>query len=183
MRVWIAVSLLCQVLCFQNAGIASASEEGLGSLFNLCDLLGHEVASDVKLQVAQKYSSTPDTFSVANLKQAASDLGLSVLGIKATLDELDELNRPCIVHLQNPPGFLVLLDVVDDRVQVMRGEDVLALDKADYFASRFSGYAIVPDTPETPHARVLFEKPDVYLGVKYGSRGSASFSIQECGHT
>jgi bifunctional DNase/RNase len=143
---------------------------GLNSLFQLCELLGQPVEDSQILALARKYP-TPDV-SMADIKKEAGRLGLSLLGVKASLEELLTLNRPCIVHLRHPGHFVVLLDASPQTVRVPDNGKVQVWERKR-FLERFSAIMClylekVEREGETLHMVYVVDDQRRYIALSVG---------------
>jgi len=84
--------------------------------------------------------------NLADLRRAASDLGVPSRVVKATPGRLGGFPLPAIAHFQSREGhFVLVLQVTPDTVTTadMLGGSVEALP-ADLFFERWSGFLLVP---------------------------------------
>ncbi|MTI29236.1 cysteine peptidase family C39 domain-containing protein, partial [Xanthovirga aplysinae] len=61
--------------------------------------------------------TTRDGTSLLYLKLAAEKVGFKSLGVRTTLDQIEKVNRPCII-LWNQNHFVVFIKVKGDSVQI-----------------------------------------------------------------
>ncbi len=130
--------VLSLVLAFCSG--THAQNCGLDSLLNLAHLLGRDVPADVSEDLRQRFPG--DQASMLQIQEAGASLGLDLVGVAATLDELAAFRGPKIAHLDGPEHFLVLAHLSPEWAQVWEGRSVAVADRADV-AERFMGNCLV----------------------------------------
>lgn len=163
----IAILGLLATGCFLGGAEAQLTVQvppncGVGSLIQLLDLLDRPLNDQQIAALSLKYPQ--ESVSLADIKQVASEYGVSLIGLKATLEEVIELDRPCIVHLQNPSHFVVLVDRCGKWVRLIDHSE-LQLVEAEELERRMSGYALTADQLAGDHARAKFETTHFEFGV------------------
>ena len=119
---------------------------GVTCLLDLCSMMGRPLSDADQLKLAQEYPEP--VISLQAVRDAAGAQGLELKGVTASLDELLELNRPSLVHLDNPSHLAVLLDASGPNVRLVDGGKVIVLARKDVF-DRFTGAALVlPDSEQ-----------------------------------
>ena len=69
---------------------------GVISLIRFCELVGRELSEQELMSLYQKYPGKQ--VSMAQIKRAAVELDIPLVGVKASLEELAQLERPSIIH-------------------------------------------------------------------------------------
>ncbi len=140
------------VICFVPITVVSAAEAqcencGIVSLFRLCELTGQELSQEQQEQITAAYPA--EEASMLEMKQAAESVGITLLGVKATLEELDEVRGPKILHLQDPEHFLVIALFSPEWVQLVDRGGVAVLTREEV-EKRYTGQALVLEQEESP---------------------------------
>ena len=115
---------------------------GVDSVLDLSELLGRDVPEDDREKLADAYSQAE--VSMWDVSKAAGSVGISLVGVAASLEELASMRGPKIVRLQEPAHFLVLSQTTEDVVQVVDRRRMLVLPRLD-LQERYSGHALVLD--------------------------------------
>ena len=136
---------------------------GVTCLLDLCSMMGRPLSDADQLKLAQEYPEP--VISLQAVRDAAGAQGLELKGVTASLDELLELNRPSLVHLDNPSHLAVLLDASGPNVRLVDGGKVIVLARKDVF-DRFTGAALVLPDPEQGAPRVRFDEPHYEFTVQ-----------------
>ena len=136
---------------------------GVTCLLDLCSMMGRPLSDADQLKLAQKYPEP--VISLQAVTEAAAAHGIELKGVTASLEELLELNRPSLVHLDNPSHLALLLDASGPNVRLVDGGKVLVLARKDVF-DRFTGAALVLPDSEQDAPRVRFDEPHYEFTVQ-----------------
>ncbi len=105
--------------------------------------------------------------SLLDVQQMAERVRLPLTGVRATLDELLDGHTPCIVHLEAPDHFAVLLDGHERTLRFLagRGGGVSLFARTETEA-RYSGAALILPAPAAaPAPRIRFDTTWSEFGV------------------
>ncbi|MCD6361643.1 MAG: hypothetical protein J7M38_12375 [Armatimonadetes bacterium] len=98
------------------ASAALAQTCGVSSLFDVCQLTGRDLSKEQRQEILDAYPA--EESSMLDIKQAAEKLGLRLVGVAASLDELiHDVPGPKIIHLSDPAHFLVMARGSSEWVQ------------------------------------------------------------------
>jgi len=150
------------------------------SLIRFCELTGRELSNEELLNLYRKYPG--EQASMVQIKQAAAELNMQLVGVKASLEELAQLDRPCILHIKNPDHFAVLMDVSEAIARLLDGSWVHVY-KREELTRLMSGYALVLNQSEAQNApRGRFKETDYYFGeVNRGQNIEHTFEFKNAG--
>lgn len=117
---------------------------GANCLYGYLRLHGREVSLD---EIASRVPITPDGANLADMRRAASELGISSRVLKANSSQLRDCPMPAIAHLDISRGhFVLLLQLSHDAVtfsDMTSGE--IETQPIDLFLENWSGYLLIPD--------------------------------------
>ena len=118
---------------------------GVYSLFDFCMLAGRELSQEERDRLGAAYPSKEA--QMLDIQRAAKSLGLTLAGFKASLDELEHIPGPKIVHLKEPADFVVVARCSPAWVQLQdRGFIIVA--PREQFENRYTGSVLVLETGE-----------------------------------
>ncbi|MCD6361641.1 MAG: hypothetical protein J7M38_12365, partial [Armatimonadetes bacterium] len=133
---------------------------GVGSLFDLSELAGRDLSKEQRQEILDAYPA--DESSMLDIKQAAEKLGLRLVGVAASLDELTHNVRgPKIIHLNDPAHFLVMARDSSEWVQLLDHGRVTIAPRAE-IEKRYSGHALILDQSQFPDGGARMEVPDFH---------------------
>lgn len=97
---------------------------GITSTLAFAQMQGRSVAPEAIEQLREAYPQP--TVSLMDVQRMVASLGFKLDGVKVTLDELQEMQRPTVIHLTNPDHFVTLLDASASYVRLLEnsGEEV-----------------------------------------------------------
>jgi ABC-type bacteriocin/lantibiotic exporter with double-glycine peptidase domain len=128
---------------------------GTNCLYAYLSIHGHRVPLSA---VSERVPVGPTGANMADLKKAATDLGVPSYVVKATPDRLSGFPLPAIAHLHYRDGhYVLILRVTPETVTTadMLSGNVETLPP-DLFFERWSGYLLVPGKPAVgPSWRLL----------------------------
>ncbi|MDQ3847494.1 MAG: cysteine peptidase family C39 domain-containing protein, partial [Thermoproteota archaeon] len=90
---------------------------GVQSVLALTKLRNHAVPVEQQAQLIQAYPQT--AVSMADVKRIAHSLGIELMGVKATLEELTKTQCPAIIHLTQPDHFVLMIDGTTDKIRLL----------------------------------------------------------------
>lgn len=127
---------------------AAAQPESCGivSLFRLCELTGQELSQEQQEQIVAAYPA--EQCSMLEMKQAAESVGITLVGVKATLEELQEVCGPKILHLKDPEHFLVIARFSPEWVHLVARGGVAVLTREEV-EKRYTGQALILEQEES----------------------------------
>lgn len=160
---------------------AIAQTCGVISLFDLSQLVGCDLNDEQRESLTNGYPA--EESSMLDIKQAAERLGLSLVGVAATLDELSGLCGPKIIHLNDPAHFLVLARASDEWVQLLDGGRVVVVPRAE-IEKRYSGHALILDQAQFPEGGPRLEAPEFHhtFGIaSVGQQVEHAFTVRNVG--
>jgi len=120
---------------------------GVASVFDLCVLVGQELSEEQREQVVEAYPAEEAT--MLDIKQAAESLGIAVVGIEASLDELQAIPGLKIIHLTDPAHFLVMARSSPQWVQLLDGGQVVVVPREE-IDQRYSGHVLILEQEQNP---------------------------------
>jgi ABC-type bacteriocin/lantibiotic exporter with double-glycine peptidase domain len=141
---------------------------GITSVSALAQVRGLSLTTQVGERLLKEYPQ--QTVSLADVKKIAASVGIPLSGVKATLGDLLEMQRPAIIHLTKPDHFVLLLDASKEHVRLLEGPQsaVTVVSRAD-IERRFDGYALIlqdePASNNTDAPRVRFDETDFQIGI------------------
>lgn len=164
-RLLVLTSMGCTV-CFLSSAysLEVPPNSGISSVVHLCDVLDHPLKEADVARLSLRYPRQGE-ISLAQIKEAANELGVTLLAVQITLEELATLDRPCLVPVQSPEEFVVVLDMWDSQVRVW-DRSGLSVQDCKEFGRRFLGYALLTPEAEGKGARIRFDQPDFHFGVR-----------------
>ncbi|MBC7328529.1 DUF1573 domain-containing protein [bacterium] len=113
---------------------------GIRSLFRLCDIMGRNLSEDEKERIVRAYPQAE--CSMLDIKNAASQLGINLIGVQATLEELEQIPGPKILHLKEPEHFITVSRFSPKWVQVIGRWKAYSVPRVE-ISSRYTGYALI----------------------------------------
>jgi len=124
---------------------AAAANCGISSVCDLASLLARPVADSARAEMQRVYDGPQ--VSLLDVRDMAGAVGLDLVGVRASLDELAVGGHcPAIIHLQDPDHFAVLARLSPDWVQLIdRG--VPRARPREALAKRYTGHALVLRQP------------------------------------
>lgn len=144
---------------------ASQPNCGILSTLSLAQVAKKDVSAELRSQLQKQYPTS--TVSMLDVKKMAEQVGIPLSGVQATLDELLALQRPLILHLQQPEHFVLMLDGNKDIVRVLESPDsnIDVLPRAQ-IEKRFAGYALLPRMQAPSDApNIKLEQVDYHFGI------------------
>lgn len=155
---------------------------GIRSLFRLCDIIGRDLSEDEKRRIVEAYPQVE--CSMLDIKKAAATLGIRLIGVHASLEELSELPGPKILHLQNPAHFIVAARISQKWVQVIGRWGAYNYPR-EKIAKRYSGYSLILNPEEYKYnggPRLVLEEFHYDFGIgDVGQQIAHSFTITNSG--
>ena len=137
--VWLWGALLA---CASGHGQSAVVNCGVESLRGLAELLAVPVdGPTMKKIIAGLPVAGP---SMQDISRTAVDLGISLLGVQASLDALAGVRGPCIIHINDPGHFVVMSRAAGDWVQLVEYGQVTAIARSE-LAKHYSGHALILD--------------------------------------
>jgi len=168
------------LMFFASAGFAQTC--GVASLLDVCQLVARDLSNRQRQEMIEAYPA--EESSMLDIKHAAVSLGLHLVGVKTTLDELkSDVRGPKIIHLQDPDHFLVLARVSEDWVQLLDGGRTTIAPRSET-EKRFSGHALIFEQSESdaggPRLQLdEFHYPFGIVGV--GQKVQHTFQVRNAG--
>lgn len=121
---------------------------GIMSLFDLCVLAGRELSEPEGQPIVEAYPA--QEASMLDIKQAADTLRITLVGVKASFDELiSDVPGPKIIRLNDPTHFLVMARATSEWVQLLEGGRVVVVPRED-IETRYTGHALILAQEENP---------------------------------
>lgn len=160
---------------------ASTQSCGVASLFDLCLLVGQDLDDEVRRQIVERYPG--DESSMLEIIEAAEQIGLSLVGVRATLDELaSEVRGPKIAHLRDPDHFVVIERISAEWVQVLSQRTAGVMPRKDVERRYTEHAAILRHEAEEGGPRVVAEEFHYDFGiVGVGQRVEHAFRLANTG--
>jgi len=127
---------------------------GAGALIDLAATIGCPMTPAQEAQLVARYPAGKPV-SMLDLTLAAADLGVELVGVEATVDELRTVHGPAILRLTDPDHFVTLLLRDDTHCQIADNGKFSHLPW-DALAARYSGQALVlpQETRAGPRLRI-----------------------------
>lgn len=142
LRIGIIAVFMASLVAADEVAVTPAQPANCGaaSICDLCALLGQPLDADQKDGLARATAGAET--SLLALQQACSQLDLDLVGVQATLRELDRLPGAKIIALGAPAHFTVLIRANDEWAQLMDGGRLM-LVRSQALSERYTGYALV----------------------------------------
>jgi len=118
---------------------------GIASLFDFCELAGQELSREQRERVAEEYPA--EEASLLDVKEAAESLGIELVGVQASVEELARQPGPKILHLKEPAHFVVMARVSPQWVQLLDRSRVVVVHRAEV-EERYTGHALILEQGE-----------------------------------
>ncbi len=173
--------VVCSVpITVVSAAAAECESCGIVSLFRLCELTGQELSQEQQEQIVAAYPAEETT--MLEMKQAAESVGITLLGVKATLEELHKVRGPKILHLQDPEHFLVIARFSPEWVQLVDRGGVAVLTREEV-EKRYTSQALILEQEESPGgSRLQFDSFHYSFGIAgVGQEVEHSFTVTNAG--
>jgi len=143
---------------------ASTQSCGVASLLDLCLLVGQDLDDEVRRLIVERYPG--DESSMLEIIEAAEQIGLSLVGVRASLDELaSEVRGPKIAHLRDPDHFVVIERISAEWVQVISGGTAGVMPREDVERRYTEHAAILRHELEEGGPRVAAEEFHYDFGI------------------
>ena len=124
----------------QDAPSLALLECGPRSLLMICNLLGVETSF---AELAELSAFSPETgTTMAGLYRAAQHLGLNPVGVKASISDLQQLEKPVIAHV-NQDHFLVVTRIADNNVYCLDPVELYGVLSLDEFEKIWGGHLLL----------------------------------------
>ena len=179
LKLCLSMGLLVLAACVHDA--ASAPSCGVSSIVDLCNLVGRDLAPE---QVAGISKAHPDAeWSMLEIKRVAADLGVTLVGVRATVAELRDRVLPAIIHLEDPMHFVVLARVSPEHAQLVGTAQPTVIPRAE-LDRRYSGHALILPDREEPQGGPRLRVDDFHYGfgtARVGQEVERAFKITNAG--
>jgi Protein of unknown function (DUF1573) len=153
---------------------------GVLCLFDLCTLAGRPLTPQQRTDLVGRYPEP--SCSMADLLSIGGTLGLRLVAVEGTLEELGGVQGPKIIHLKDPNHFAVLAASSSTSVQLLSEGRVLVGPRAEV-AARYTGHAIILEgTGGEPGPRLDLPEFDYEFGLQgVGQKVGHAFRITNSG--
>lgn len=155
---------------------------GVWSLRGVCELSGRILSNEEQQKLIEGFPA--DESSMLDIRRAAEELGLALVGVGATFEELtDDVRGPKIIHLSDPAHFLVVARASDEWVQLLDGGRVVVVPRAE-IEKRYSGHALILDQAQFPEGGPRLELPEFHytFGIAgVGQEVEHAFTVRNVG--
>ena len=177
--------LLCvsAALAFFGGARGYCSEEkcGIAAVSAICVALGYDLSDEDRASL--RAALVGDSVSLLQVRRAAESVGVSLVAVRATMQELLAIPGPKIVQVKDPDHFLVLLRSSENWLQFVDAARVVVVPREE-FEQRYGGYALIyqhPSEGDGPQAQLEeFHCLTTATGVREQVR--QSFSVRNAGN-